>query len=73
MQADIDESGHRVPFIAPWPGRIRPYTVSAQTACLTGVYATLANLLSQPLDTVEAEDRFAFAAALEGRARPATG
>lgn len=70
MKADIYEGGHRVPFIARWPGRIRPNTISSETACLTGVYATLAELLSQRLTGGEAEDSFSFAASLQGRSRP---
>ena len=40
-KADAWEGGHRVPFLARWPGRIPAGTVSASLACLTDFPATL--------------------------------
>lgn len=42
MKADSWEGGHRVPFLARWPGRIHPGSVSAQLLCFTDMMATLA-------------------------------
>ncbi len=39
------EGGHRVPFIARWPGRIPPGSVSESTINFTDLLATLAELL----------------------------
>ena len=38
------EGGHRVPFIARWPGNIAPGTVSESTINFTDVFATLAEM-----------------------------
>ena len=42
MKADSWEAGHRVPFLARWPGRIQPGGVSTQLLCFTDMMATLA-------------------------------
>ena len=39
-KADIWEGGHRVPFIARWPGHIKPGGVSDALMCLTDFFAT---------------------------------
>lgn len=70
MKADIYEGGHRVPFIARWPGRVKPASVAGEPSCLTGVFATLAALLGARLPDGAAEDSFSFAASLQGRPAP---
>jgi len=40
------EGGHRVPFIARWPGKIEPNTTSDATISLTDMFATFANLVN---------------------------
>ncbi len=45
MKADIWEGGHRVPFIASWPGRIQSNTVSDQVICLTDIISSVASIL----------------------------
>ncbi len=69
MKADIYEGGHRVPFLARWPGRIKPGSTSNETACLTGVFATLAQLLGVKPPDNAAEDSFSFSDALQNRPR----
>lgn len=71
MKADIYEGGHRVPFIARWPGRIQPNTVAGAPSCLTGVFATVAELMGQKLRDDCAEDSFSFAGSLTGKPLPA--
>jgi arylsulfatase A len=41
-KGDIWEGGHRVPFLARWPGKIKPGTRSDETICLTDMLATFA-------------------------------
>ncbi|MBM3796447.1 MAG: arylsulfatase [Acidobacteria bacterium] len=60
MKADIYDAGHRVPFIAHWPGRIKPGRVSPQLGCLTDLTATVAEALSIPLPAGAAEDSFSW-------------
>jgi arylsulfatase A-like enzyme len=71
MKADIYEGGHRIPFLARWPGRIRPGTVSEQLGCLTDLAATAAEVSGQVLARDSAEDSFSLIPAMTG-SRPVT-
>jgi len=42
MKGDVFEGGHRVPFIAKWPGKIQPGTTCKEVICLTDMIATYA-------------------------------
>ena len=42
---DAWEGGHRVPFVARWPGHIKPGTVSNDTICHIDLMATVAAIL----------------------------
>lgn len=66
QKADIYEAGHRVPFIVRWPGQTPAGSTCHQTICLTDVFATLADLLGQPLEKNSAEDSFSLLAAIRG-------
>lgn len=50
------EGGHRVPFIARWPGRVPAGATSAETICLTDFMATAAALAGKPLPPNAGED-----------------
>jgi arylsulfatase A-like enzyme len=67
QKGDLWEGGHRVPFIARWPGRIRAGAVVAELLCLTDVMATVADLVGQTLPREAAEDSFSFAPLLRGQ------
>jgi len=58
MKRDQWEGGHRVPFIARWPGKIKPGTTSDQTVCLTDVMATCAAVVGADLPQQAAEDSY---------------
>jgi arylsulfatase A-like enzyme len=45
----ITEGGHRVPFIAVWPGVIAPGTRSGETISALDVVATVAAVVGQPI------------------------
>jgi arylsulfatase A len=68
-KADIFEGGHRIPFIAKWPGIIKPGSVSAQTICLTDLMATCADIVGYQLKGNEAEDSYSLLPLFE---RPGT-
>ena len=70
-KADLWEGGHRVPFIARWPGTIKPGAISDQTICLTDFFATIADMVGRPLPENSAEDSESFLPALS--AMPITG
>jgi arylsulfatase A len=65
-KADIWEGGHRVPFIARWPDRIKPGTVSDEIISLTDMMATMAALVGAELPDNAAEDSFNVLGALLG-------
>lgn len=49
-KGSINEGGHRVPFVAVWPGKIKPNSVSKETIVGLDMVATIAALANQPLD-----------------------
>jgi arylsulfatase A-like enzyme len=58
MKADAWDAGHRIPFLARWPGRIRGGTVSNQLGCLTDFLATASALAGTKLPRNAGEDSF---------------
>ncbi len=67
MKRDQWEGGHRVPFIARWPGRIATNTTSAQTLSLTDVMATCAAVVGAKLPDAAAEDSYDMLPVLLGK------
>ncbi|MFK7819458.1 MAG: arylsulfatase, partial [Planctomycetaceae bacterium] len=63
-KADIWDGGHRIPFIVKWPGRVKPGSMSGQLACLTDLFATLAELTSHKAPDGTCEDSVSFLPAL---------
>ena len=66
-KADIYEGGHRVPFIAKWPSRIKANTKSEETICLTDFFATCASIQGQKLADNTAEDSYDLTPILYGK------
>jgi arylsulfatase A-like enzyme len=58
FKASLYEGGHRVPFIARWPGKIPPGTTSDQIICLTDLMATCAAIAGTELHDSAGEDSF---------------
>lgn len=52
----IYEGGHRVPFLARWPGKIKPGSTCADVICLNDLMATAAELVGAKLPANAAED-----------------
>jgi arylsulfatase A len=65
-KSDVWEGGHRVPFICRWPGVIPAGTISAETTCLTDLFATCAEVVGAPLPDDAAEDSFSMLQAMRG-------
>jgi arylsulfatase A-like enzyme len=63
-KADIWEAGHRIPFIARWPGHIPANTVCDETGSLTDLMGTLAAILHRTLPQNAGEDSFNLLPAL---------
>ncbi|MCZ6674395.1 MAG: sulfatase-like hydrolase/transferase [Verrucomicrobia bacterium] len=60
------EGGHRVPFIARWPGKIPEGSVSDQLISNVDLLATMAALVDQPLKDQDGPDSFNILPALTG-------
>jgi len=58
QKADIWEGGHRIPFMARWPGHIKPGTISDETICQTDFLATIAAIVGYDLSNGEGEDSY---------------
>ena len=68
-KSSIYEGGHREPFVARWPGKIKPGSLSDQVICLNDLFATCADLLSKDLPPDAAEDSVSILPALLGKAK----
>jgi arylsulfatase A len=64
QKTDVWEGGHRVPFVAQWPGRITPGSRSTDIVCLTDMLATTAALLGKDLPHEAGPDSFNILPAL---------
>lgn len=66
IKSDIWEGGHRVPFLARWPGQISGGTTNTQTICLIDLMRTVADMLGVQLPANAAEDSASFLSTLLG-------
>ena len=66
-KADIWDGGHRVPFIAKWPGTIQPGSTSDQLICLIDLFATVSDITGKAMPKKAAEDSVSFLPAFSGR------
>lgn len=76
-KADIYEGGHRIPFVARWPEKIAPGSVSDETICLTDLLSTTADILNDTLPAGAGEDSYSLlpvfnGESLDGSIREAT-
>lgn len=55
-KSDIWEGGHRVPFIARWPGRIQAGTRNDALICITDLFRTCADFMKDELPDQAAVD-----------------
>ena len=66
VKRDAWEGGHRVPFLARWPGRIPRGTTSAETICHVDLLATCAALVGAKLPPDAGEDSYNLLPVLRG-------
>ena len=66
QKADIFEGGHRVPFIARWPGRIAAGSSSDETISHTDLLATVAEIVGATLPLEAGEDSYSLLPILLG-------
>ncbi len=69
VKRDTWEGGHRVAFLARWPGHIPAGAVSAETICHVDLMATCAAILGAGLPPDAAEDSYDILPALLGKHR----
>jgi arylsulfatase A len=65
-KADIWEAGHRIPFIARWPGFADPGGVCEETVCLTDFMATCADIVGVELPDDAGEDSYSLFPLIKG-------
>jgi arylsulfatase A len=65
----IYEGGHREPFVARWPGKIRPGTVCEDTVCLNDLLATCAEIVGAKVPDNAGEDSVSILPHLLGAAK----
>ena len=66
QKADIWDGGHRVPFLARWPGKIKRGTSNDETICLSDLMATAAAIVGEKLPPNAGEDSYNILPALLG-------
>jgi arylsulfatase A-like enzyme len=66
-KSDIWEAGHRVPFVAQWPGKIPANTVSNEIISLVDFMATCAGIVGKDLPEGAGEDSFNMLPALKAQ------
>ncbi len=71
-KSDVFEGGHRVPFIARWPGVTAPGSRCADVVGHLDVFATMAEVLDAKLPDNAAEDSSSLFALLRGQKAPGT-
>ncbi len=64
MKADAWEAGHRVPFMARWPGKVPANSQSDELICFTDMLATFAAIVGQELPADAGPDSFNMLPAL---------
>jgi len=69
-KGDLTEGGHRVPFIARWPGRIKPSLRSKELISTTDMMATFAAIIEAKLPEGAGSDSYNVLPALLGRKLP---
>jgi arylsulfatase A len=71
MKGDAWEAGHRMPFIARWPGKIPSGATNPETICFSDMMATFADLAGAKLPADAGEDSFDLTPLLLGEKRSA--
>jgi arylsulfatase A-like enzyme len=66
FKSDIWEGGHRIPFVARWPGHVKAGSTCDRLICLTDLMASCADLLGTKLPDNAGEDSVSILPALRG-------
>lgn len=68
-KADIFDGGHRIPFVACWPGHVPAGATYDETICLTDLMATAAAITGEKLPANAGEDSASLLPALLGETK----
>jgi arylsulfatase A-like enzyme len=66
MKGALTDAGHRMPFIASWPGKIEAGSSCGELICFSDLMATIASLLGEKLPSDAGEDSFDISPLLRG-------
>jgi len=66
MKGALTDAGHRMPFIASWPGKIQAGSACGELISFTDMMATFASLLGEKLPDDAGEDSFDISPLLRG-------
>jgi arylsulfatase A len=66
MKGALTDAGHRMPFIASWPGKIEAGSSCDELICFADMMATMASLLGEKLPNDAGEDSFDISPLLRG-------
>lgn len=69
-KSDAWEGGHRVPFIARWPGVVKAGSTCEQLVCQADFLCTFAEIFSEKIPENAGEDSFSLLPLLKGEDRP---
>jgi len=67
MKGDAWEGGHHMPFVARWPGRIKPGSSSDEVICFTDMLATFAAIVGDKIPENAGEDSYNILPAMLGQ------
>ena len=68
QKSDAWDGGHRIPFIARWPGKVKAGTACDDTICLTDLLATCAAIVGTEVPDDAGQDSFNILPDLLGKA-----
>lgn len=71
MKGDLTEAGHRMPFIARWPGKVPAGSSCGELISFADILATVASLVGEKLPDDAGEDSFDISPLLRGE-KPAS-
>ncbi len=73
MKGDIWEGGHRVPYIASWPGKIPMGSISNALTSLTHLISTVADIVGEADPNAHGEDSYSIWEVLHGKSDEVAG
>lgn len=69
MKSDAWEGGHRMPFVARWPGTVKAGSVCGHTICFTDMLSTFAEISGASLPAAATRDSKSIVSLLRGADR----